>query len=76
MTCRRHGSKPTLALWMVVAVADVALVLATAGLTTMLVLAAVLVTLAAVAYGFRHVARQHPAATDSAGSPMTVRRRA
>jgi hypothetical protein len=28
MNCRRHGSKPTLALWMLVAVADVALLAA------------------------------------------------
>lgn len=29
---RRHGSRPTLALWMLVAIADVALLLAAAGL--------------------------------------------
>ena len=28
---RRHGSRPTIALWMLVAIADVALVVATAG---------------------------------------------
>jgi hypothetical protein len=31
MNCRRHGSKPTLALWMLVAVADVAILAAAAG---------------------------------------------
>lgn len=36
---RRHGSKPTIALWMLVAIADIALVVAAAG--TLVVLLAV-----------------------------------
>ncbi|AGL20993.1 hypothetical protein [Actinoplanes sp. N902-109] len=34
---RRHGSRPTLALWMLVAIADVALLAAAAGTTMVLV---------------------------------------
>lgn len=34
---RRHGSKPTLALWMLVAIADVALLVAAAGVLAVLV---------------------------------------
>jgi uncharacterized protein (DUF58 family) len=33
---RRHGSKPTLALWMLVAIADVALLVAAAGVLAVL----------------------------------------
>ncbi len=46
MNCRRHGSKPTIALWMLIAAADVALLAATAG--PLLVL---LITLAALTVG-------------------------
>jgi len=34
---RRHGSKPTLALWMLVALADVALLVAAAGVLAVMV---------------------------------------
>ncbi|MEV8508627.1 hypothetical protein AB0368_27900 [Actinoplanes sp. NPDC051475] len=37
---RRHGSKPTIALWMLVAVADVAILAVAVGLVTMLLVAA------------------------------------
>ncbi len=45
MNCRRHGSKPTIALWMLIAAADVALLAATAGpvLVLLLTLTALLV---------------------------------
>ena len=47
---RRHGSRPTIALWMLVAIADVALVLATAGaLVVMLALAGAVILAGAVA---------------------------
>ncbi|MFF5293969.1 hypothetical protein [Paractinoplanes globisporus] len=40
MNCRRHGSKPTIALWMLIAVADLAILAAAVGLaTTVLILA-------------------------------------
>jgi hypothetical protein len=51
MNCRRHGSKPTIALWMLIAAADVALLAATAG--PLLVL---LVTLTALTVGGAYVA--------------------
>jgi hypothetical protein len=44
---RRHGSKPTLALWMLVAIADVALLVATAGALVVLLVVAGAVILAA-----------------------------
>ena len=47
---RRHGSRPTIALWMLVAIADVALVVAAIGtLGVLLAVAAALVVVSAVA---------------------------
>ena len=46
MNCRRHGSKPTLALWMLIAVADVAILVAAVGVVTMLLILAGLVAVA------------------------------
>lgn len=42
MNCRRHGSKPTIALWMLVAAADIGLLVAATGVVTMLLIAAAL----------------------------------
>jgi len=53
MNCRRHGSKPTLALWMLVAAADVAIFMAAAGPLTVLLIGAGLVALIAGVMGFR-----------------------
>jgi len=48
--CRRHGSRPTIALWMIVAIADVALVVATASaLVVMMVLAGAMIVAGAIA---------------------------
>jgi hypothetical protein len=69
MNCRRHGSKPTLALWMLVAVADVAIVVATTGLLTMLLVAAGLATVAGIVVGVRLLSRR------DAPNPETVLRR-
>ena len=47
---RRHGSRPTIALWMLVAIADIALVVAATGaLVVLLVVAGALVLVGAVA---------------------------
>ena len=46
MNARRHGSKPTLALWMLVVVADLALLAAAAGRITVLLVVAALLTAA------------------------------
>jgi Flp pilus assembly protein TadB len=41
MTFRPHGRKPTLALWMLVALADVAILMTTAGVLSVLLVAAI-----------------------------------
>lgn len=47
---RRHGSRPTIALWMLVAIADIALVVAAAGaLVVLLVVAGAMLLAGAVA---------------------------
>jgi len=71
MNCRRHGSKPTLALWMLVALADAAILMAAAGLLTVLLVVAGLVAVAAGAAGVRQWQRQ-----SSRPSRVVVRRRA
>lgn len=49
MSSRRHGSKPKLALWMLVAIADVAILAVAAGpLALMLTFIGVLVVVAAI----------------------------
>jgi Ni,Fe-hydrogenase III small subunit len=58
MRSRRHGTKPTLALWMLVAVADFAILVATAGLLTDLLVVAGLVTVAAAFAGVRLLHRR------------------
>ncbi len=69
MNCRPYGSKPTLALWMLVAVADlVILASATGPVTVLLIIAALLVVTAGV-FAARGVHRPAPA-------KVTVRRRA
>jgi hypothetical protein len=71
MNCRRHGSKPTLALWMLVAVADVALLVAAVGLLTVLVVLVGLAAVAAVAGGMVMLSRR-----DTTRTEAVVRRRA
>ena len=46
MSCRRHGSKPTIALWMLIAVADLAILVAAIGVATALLILTGLVALA------------------------------
>ncbi|MEV6597352.1 hypothetical protein AB0M36_10865 [Actinoplanes sp. NPDC051346] len=48
---RRHGSKPALALWMLVALADIAILVAAAGVTTVLLAAAGAMLVACAAAG-------------------------
>ena len=76
MNCRRHGSKPTLALWMLIAVADVALIVVTAGVLTMLFISAAVVTVVGAVAGFRMLAQRDPSRTDAVASPLTSRRSA
>ena len=46
MNCRRHGSKSSIALWMLIAIADLAILVAAIGATTTLLILASLVALA------------------------------
>jgi len=71
MNCRRYGSKPTIGFWMLVAVADSAMLFATAGPA---VLISILVALAVIAGGIvaaRSLTRRSVPATRT-----VVRRRA
>ena len=71
MNCRRHGSKPTIALWMLIALADLAILAAAAGtLVTILVLTA-LATMGCCVVAARVLHRRTPATTKA-----VVRRRA
>ena len=71
MNCRRYGSKPTIALWMLVAVADVALLVAAAGVLTVLLVVAGLTVVAGGALAVRNLSRRDPEAAKA-----VVRRRA
>ena len=71
MSCRPHGSKPTLALWMLVALADVAIVATAAGLVTVLLVIAGLVIAAGGVFAARSLAHRAPAPAKA-----VVRRRA
>ena len=53
MSRRRHGSKPAFALWMLVAVADVALLAASAGLFVVVLLVAAVITAAGAVLAVR-----------------------
>lgn len=71
MNCRRHGSKPTIALWMVIAVADLAILVAATGALTMVLILAGLVALAGGVVATRSLLRRSADATEA-----VVRRRA
>jgi len=57
MNCRPYGSKPTLVLWMLVAVADGALVVSSAGALTGLLLALVVAVVAGTVVAVRLLRR-------------------
>ena len=76
MTYRRYGTRPKLALWMLIALADVALIVATAGVLTMLLIVAGLVTVAAVVAGSRLLAQRDTTRGETAAVPLTSRRSA
>jgi hypothetical protein len=71
MNRRRHGTKPTIALWMLVAVADVALLVAAVGPLIVLLCLAGLVTVAGSVLGLRMLSRRTDTNTEA-----VVRRRA
>ncbi len=70
MNCRRHGSKPTLALWMLIAVADVALLAAAAGPVVFLLIAVAAVTVAGGYLAVRLLARNTEAESEVAVQPV------
>jgi hypothetical protein len=79
MSCRRHGSKPTIGLWMLIAVADVAILAAAAGPLIVLLVIAGLMLLASAVLGMRMLTRRDTVQTDSTTRSMAeamVRRRA
>jgi hypothetical protein len=79
MNCRRHGSKCTIALWMLIAVADVAILAAAAGPLIMLLVVAGLVLVGGAALGMRMLTRRDAENTQPATHPVAeamVRRRA
>ncbi|PRY28335.1 hypothetical protein CLV70_108127 [Pseudosporangium ferrugineum] len=55
---RRHGSKPTLALWMLVALADIAILVAAVGFVTVLLTAAGAMIVAGAAAGVWQLQRR------------------
>jgi hypothetical protein len=71
MNRRRHGTKPTLALWMLVALADVALLVAAVGPLIVLLGLAGLVTVGGSVLGMRMLSRRTEPNTE-----VAVRRRA
>ncbi|GAA4593246.1 putative membrane protein [Actinoplanes octamycinicus] len=71
MNCRTHGSKPTLALWMLVALADLAIVATAAGPITLLLVVVGLMVLAGGVYVARNLPNR---AATTAEAP--IRRRA
>ncbi|HET6529308.1 MAG TPA: hypothetical protein VFH03_01630 [Actinoplanes sp.] len=76
MNCRRHGSKPTLALWMLVAAADVALLAAAAGPLLVLVIGVSLTLVVGAVVAVRMLARRETAQSDMvvAGVRMLTQR--
>ena len=72
MNCRRHGSKPTIALWMLIAVADVALLAAAAGPVILLLIAVATVTVAGAYLAMRLLARNTDAESEVAVQPVRV----
>ena len=71
MNCRRHGSKPALGLWMLVAIADLAILTAATGVLVMVSIFALLAVVAGGVVAARSLARR----TDTAAESV-VRRRA
>lgn len=75
---RRHGSRPTIALWMLVAIADFALVVAATGALVMLVVAGAMVlagAAAAVMMQRRAVAGVTPVQARAVTKPESMLRR-
>jgi hypothetical protein len=72
MNCRRHGRKPTIALWMLVAAADLALLVAATGVVTMLLIVAALIALAGGVFAVRALSRQPVAPAPASTRPLAA----
>ena len=70
MNCRRHGSKCTIGLWMLVAVADVALLAAAAGPLAVLLIVAALVLVGGAVVGSRMLTRRDTVTAEPATRSM------
>ena len=66
MVRKKHGSLPTLAFWMLVAVADVALLAAAAGPLVIWMVVAGLVIVAGAFLGLRMIGRRAPEPAEAA----------
>jgi hypothetical protein len=75
MMCRRHGSKPTLALWMLIGAADLAIIIAGIGLLATIVIAAALTAVVAAGAGFWLFARRSRVESEPIVAPIVARRR-
>jgi apolipoprotein N-acyltransferase len=79
MNCRRHGSKSTIGLWMLIAAADMGILAAAAGPLIVLLIIAGLMLLAGAVLGVRMLTRRDAVQTQSPTRSMAeamVRRRA
>jgi hypothetical protein len=74
MSFRQRTTKPSVALWMLVAVGDIALILASFGMVALIALAGVVTTAVGVVGAWR--LRPSVPAREVARAPMTARRRA
>lgn len=63
MSCRRYGSKSTIAFWMLVAIADLAILVATAGAAVMISILGALVLVAGGVVAARSLTRRSLPAT-------------
>ncbi len=73
MSCRRHGTKPTVALWMLVAAADVALIVASVGMLAVVVGLALVAVLAVAVATARLLLRHGAAGSEPVLAPVVVR---
>lgn len=73
MSYRQQAVKPSLALWMLVAVVDVGLLVASVGFMTLLLALAGVVTVAGVAVGASLLLRRGVTSGERVPAPMPVR---
>jgi arginine exporter protein ArgO len=72
MSFRQRAAKPSVALWMLVAIGDVALILAGVGMTALTALASVVTVTVAAAGAWLLMRRSGVPARDTASAPVAV----